>query len=48
MELKDFTPALLNVTTSFAASVCCVLPLSVVALGLGSGAFMMVTIDPDV
>ncbi len=45
MRLTDLSPGLVGVTTGIGASLCCVLPLSVVALGLGSGAFMMVTMQ---
>ena len=45
MDLKNLAPGALSATTSIGASLCCVLPLSVVALGLGSGAFMMFTMQ---
>ncbi|MCH8842860.1 MAG: hypothetical protein IID61_07755 [SAR324 cluster bacterium] len=45
MKLNDLTPGLISVATGLGASLCCVLPLSIVALGLGSGAFMMVTMQ---
>jgi mercuric ion transport protein len=35
--------ALVGVASALAASVCCLLPLALVLLGLSSGAFMMVT-----
>ena len=43
MRLFDMTPGLVGIVTGFGASLCCVLPLTVVALGLGSGAFMSIT-----
>ena len=45
MDLKSLAPGALSATTSLGASLCCVLPLAVIALGLGSGAFMMVTMQ---
>ena len=45
MKITDFAPGVIGITTAFAASLCCVLPLAIVALGLGSGAFMMVTMQ---
>ena len=43
MHLKDSKPALVSLVGAFAASLCCLLPLSVLVLGLGSGAFMATT-----
>ena len=45
MKLNDLAPGLISVATGLGASLCCVLPLSIVALGMGSGAFMMVTME---
>ena len=45
MKLTDLTPGFVSMTTGIGASLCCVLPLTIVALGLGSGAFMMVTMQ---
>lgn len=45
MKLTDLAPGWVSVTTGIGASLCCVLPLTIVALGLGSGAFMMVTMQ---
>ena len=45
MRWADPAPGLVGATTGIGASLCCVLPLTVVALGLGSGAFMMVTMQ---
>lgn len=45
MKLENLSPGLLGLGTAFGASVCCVLPMTVVLLGLGSGAFMMVTMQ---
>jgi Cu/Ag efflux protein CusF len=43
MHVREFKPALVSLTAAFAASLCCLLPLAVVVLGLGSGAFMATT-----
>jgi mercuric ion transport protein len=43
MKPRDMASGLLAVGAALAASSCCVLPLAVVALGLGSGAFMFTT-----
>lgn len=43
MNIKDFSPGLVGAVTGFGASLCCVAPLTIMALGLGSGAFMSVT-----
>lgn len=43
MDLRPFKAGLVSVSSAFIASLCCLLPLTVVLLGLGSGAFMMVT-----
>jgi len=43
MHLKAIKPALVSLVGAFAASLCCLLPLSVLVLGLGSGAFMATT-----
>jgi Cu/Ag efflux protein CusF len=40
MHVRAFKPALVSLMAAFAASLCCVLPLAVIVLGLGSGAFM--------
>ena len=45
MKLSDLAPGWVAVTTGIGASLCCVLPLTVVVLGLGSGSFMMVTMQ---
>ena len=45
MKLENLNPGLLGLGTAFGASVCCVLPMTVVLLGLGSGAFMTVTMQ---
>ena len=44
-SIKSMAPGLLGLATGFAASLCCVLPLAIVALGLGSGGFMLVTMQ---
>ena len=45
MQIEDLKPGLIGVGTSFGASICCVLPMTIVLLGLGSGGFMMVTMQ---
>ena len=43
MKLGTFKGGLVSISSAVVASLCCLLPLVVVLLGLGSGAFMMVT-----
>jgi mercuric ion transport protein len=43
MLMKPLKPALVSLVGALAASLCCLLPLAVIALGLGSGAFMATT-----
>lgn len=43
MRLGDLKSGLVSFGGAFVASVCCLLPLTVVLLGLGSGAFMVTT-----
>ena len=43
MEVPDLKPALISVVSALAASLCCLLPLAVIGVGLGSGAFMATT-----
>ena len=43
MHMQDLKPALVSLVGALAASLCCLLPLSVLVLGLGSGAFMATT-----
>jgi Cu/Ag efflux protein CusF len=43
MHVREFKPALMSLMAAFAASLCCLLPLAVIVLGLGSGAFMATT-----
>jgi Cu/Ag efflux protein CusF len=43
IHLKDLKPTLVSYVGAFAASLCCLLPLAVIVLGLGSGAFMATT-----
>lgn len=43
MHVRAFKPALVSLMAALAASLCCVLPLAVIVLGLGSGAFMATT-----
>ena len=45
MQIEDLKPGLIGVGTSFGASICCVLPMTIVLIGLGSGGFMMVTMQ---
>ena len=45
MQFTDIKPGIIGLTTSFGASICCVLPMTIVLLGLGSGGFMMVTMQ---
>ncbi len=41
--MKAFLGGLISVGGAFVSSLCCVLPLAIVLLGLGSGAFMATT-----
>ena len=43
MRVPDLKPALVSLVSALAASLCCLLPLAVMVLGLGSGAFMATT-----
>ena len=43
MKLGNFKSALVSLPSAVLASLCCLLPLLVIVLGLGSGAFMMYT-----
>ena len=45
MNLGSFKAGLVGVSSAIISSLCCLLPLAVVLLGLGSGAFMMVTMQ---
>ena len=45
MQFTDIKPGIIGLTTSFGASICCVLPMTIVLLRLGSGGFMMVTMQ---
>ena len=45
MKLIDLTSGLTSASSALIASLCCALPLAVVLLGLGSGAFMMTTMQ---
>lgn len=44
-SLSGIKAGLVSFLASLVASLCCLLPLAVVLLGLGSGAFMMVTMQ---
>ena len=43
MILRALKAGIVSVSAALIASLCCLLPLAVVSLGLGSGAFMLVT-----
>jgi len=43
MWISSIKSGMVSVASAFVASLCCVLPLVVVFLGVGSGAFMMTT-----
>src|SRR2546426_7008658 len=43
MRVTNLKPALVSVCSALLASLCCVLPLAVMIFGLGSGAFMALT-----
>jgi len=45
LNFSDIKPGIISFTTAFGASWCCVLPMAVVFLGLGSGAFMTTTMQ---
>ena len=45
MLFADLKPALISLSTAFGSTICCVLPMTIVLLGLGSGGFMMVTMQ---
>lgn len=45
LNLGNFKVGLVSFSSAIIASLCCLLPLAVVLLGLGSGAFMMVTMQ---
>ena len=43
MQIFKVKSGMVSLASAFVASLCCVLPLAVVLLGIGSGAFMMTT-----
>ena len=43
MWISGIKSGMVSVVSAFVASLCCILPLAVVFLGIGSGAFMMTT-----
>ena len=43
MKISSLKPILASLPSAIVASLCCVLPLAMVVLGIGSGAFMMYT-----
>ncbi len=45
MNFGSFKASAVSMASAFVASLCCLLPLTVVLLGLGSGAFMMITMQ---
>jgi len=45
MKCETFKAGAISISAAVVASLCCLLPLIVVLLGLGSGAFMMVTMQ---
>jgi len=45
MDLSAARAGLVSFSSALIASLCCLLPLAIVGLGLGSGAFMMVTMQ---
>lgn len=45
MSVSSLKAGLVSFSSAFVASLCCLLPLGIVLLGLGSGAFMMVTMQ---
>ncbi|MFQ5793362.1 MAG: hypothetical protein ACE5JI_23065 [Acidobacteriota bacterium] len=45
MKVGDVKSGAVSFLSAFAASLCCVLPLVVILLGLGSGAFMATTMQ---
>ena len=45
MQISDLKPGLISLSTSFGSTICCVLPMTIVLLGLGSGGFMMLTMQ---
>ena len=45
MDLSEVKAGLVSFSSALIASLCCLLPLGIVVLGLGSGAFMMVTMQ---
>ena len=45
MNIGSLKAGIVSFSGAFIASLCCLLPLAVVLLGLGSGAFMMVTMQ---
>lgn len=45
MNIHSLRAGIVSFSAAIVASLCCLLPLAVVLLGLGSGAFMMVTMQ---
>ncbi len=45
MRLGNYKIGMVGISTAFGASLCCTLPLAIVMLGLGSGAFMAYTMQ---
>lgn len=44
MKISSLKPIITSLPSAIVASLCCLLPLTVVLLGIGSGAFMMYTL----
>ncbi len=45
MRFGNYKIGMVGISTAFGATLCCVLPLTIVLLGLGSGAFMVYTMQ---
>ena len=45
MNIESLKAGVVSFSAAIVASLCCLLPLAVVVLGLGSGAFMMMTMQ---
>jgi hypothetical protein len=48
MKIASLKPILVSLPSALVAASCCVLPLAVVVLGLGSGTFMMYTMKSTI
>ncbi|MDH3444904.1 MAG: hypothetical protein OEN50_13325 [Deltaproteobacteria bacterium] len=45
MNIRSLKAGIVSFSAAMVASLCCLLPLAVILLGVGSGAFMMVTMQ---